>query len=360
VNEPTAAAVAHGLDHPGEPGAILVFDLGGGTFDVTVMDVGADGAMRVLATGGDRHLGGMDFDQLVLDKMISAARQGGLDVETEPWAKQDAYLKAEQIKKDLSFRDTAERPLTGSGRPLAFEMSRDEFERRLTGKLREVEDTTIYTIESAGLQPSDLRMVLMVGGSSRIPAFQRLLARISGADPVFTRNLDEDVARGAAILAAKEGGELDPRSRLALMPVPVDVVSHGLGVTVLDDPLTRHESNSIIVPVNHPVPAEATEMYETPYEGQTHIDVRMNEGDYEELEYVSEIAKGVGTFGRPVPKGHPIRVQVTVGQDGMIRLFAWEAESGKLLCEMEVLRPSILSKEQQEQARSILARMEVR
>ncbi len=214
VNEPTAAAIAHGRDGA-STGRLLVFDLGGGTFDVTVMEVAPDGGMKVLATGGVRRLGGMDFDNLIVDKMIATARQGGLDIETEPWARQDAYVKAEALKKELSTLDTAAASLTGSGRPLPFELTRAEFEKLIQDKITATEDTTVYTLETAGLQPSDIGTVLMVGGSSRIPAFQQMLEHIFGRPPVFSRNLDEDVARGAAMLGAKEGQGL---ARGAAMP----------------------------------------------------------------------------------------------------------------------------------------------
>ncbi len=358
VNEPTAAAVVHGLDRPGETGRILVFDLGGGTFDVTVMEVPTEGPMTVLATGGDRELGGMDFDELVLGKMYTAARQAGLDIETEPWARQQAYAHAEDIKKELSFAETASRTLIGSGRPLLFELSRTEFEKLLAKRLQEVEDTTVFTLENADLRPADLHMILMVGGSSRIPAFQRLLGNVFGREPSFTRNVDEDVARGAAILAAKEGGELDPRTRLAQMPKPIDVLSHGLGVTVTNSE-TWQQSNSLIVRANDKIPADATEDYATVDEGQTEIEIRLNEGDDEDLAYVEEIARGTGEFHRQVPRGYPIRVRIQVTHDGTVELFAHDGETDDLIGQMKVHRPAILSKSQQEQARQQIARMKV-
>ena len=211
VNEPTAAAVTH-VGDGASTGRILVFDLGGGTFDVTVMEVAPDGSMKVLATGGDRRLGGMDFDNLILDAMAAAARQGGLDIETESWARQDAYFKAEALKKELSTLESAGASLTGSGRPLAFELTRARFEKLTKDQVTATEDTTVYTLETAGLQPSDIGTVLMVGGSSRIPVFQQMLKRVFGKPPVFSRDLDQDVARGAAMLAAKEVTDLNPRS----------------------------------------------------------------------------------------------------------------------------------------------------
>jgi len=359
VNEPTAAAVAHGLDHPDESGRILVFDLGGGTFDVTVMDVAADGAMRVIATGGDRELGGMDFDELVVQKMTRAARDSGLDIETEAWARQDAYLKAEEMKKELSDLDASSRSLTGSGRPLQFDLSRGDFEALLRDKLREVEDTTMFTMDTADSQPSDLHMVLMVGGSSRIPAFHRLLAKTFGRDPAFTRNLDEDVARGAAVLAAKEGGELDPRSQLAKMPAPVDVTSHGLGITVTDR-ATKRQSNSIIVAAQTPVPAKQEEIFETIEEGQVNVRIDLNEGDDEDLDFVDQVSSGLGKFGRPVPLGHPFKVKMQVTLDATITLNAYDGETDEFLCKLEVVRPGNLTRPERLKARDSLARMEVK
>jgi molecular chaperone DnaK len=356
VNEPTAAAIAHGLDNASS-GRILVFDLGGGTFDVTVMEVAADGSMKVLATGGDRRLGGMDFDNLILDSMIKAARQGSLDIETEPWARQDAYGKAEALKKELSTLETGAASLTGSGRPLAFELTRAQFEKLIADKITATEDTTVYTLEEAGLQPSDIGTVLMVGGSSRIPAFQKMLERVFGKPPVFSRNLDEDVARGAAMLGAKEGQDLDPRSVLARMPKPVDVCSHGLGVSALND--NKMMQNFIIIPAQTPVPAHREETFNTAEEGQTQVDIKLNEGDEEDLEFVKQIAKGTGRFEQPVPKGHPITIKIDYTRDGLIELNAHDAETDAFLCKLKVERPGNLSTAQVANATEIFRKTKV-
>src|SRR5207253_6497115 len=197
----------------------------------------------------------------------------------EPWARQDAYGKAEALKKELSTLEEASTSLTGSGRPLGFELTRAQFEKLIKDKVTATEDTTIYTLELAGLQPSDIGTVLMVGGSSRIPAFQKMLERAFGKPPVFSRNLDEDVARGAAMLGAKEGNDLDPRSVLAMMAKPVDVCSHGLGVSALND--ERVMQNVIIVAGQSQVPAQGEETFNTVDEGQSQVDISLNEGDEE-------------------------------------------------------------------------------
>jgi molecular chaperone DnaK len=356
VNEPTVAAIAHGLDNP-STGRILVFDLGGGTFDVTVMEVAPDNSMKVLATGGDRRLGGMDFDNLILDAMTAAAREGGLDIETEPWARQDAYGKAEALKKELSTLESASTSLTGSGRPLPFELTRAQFEKLIKKKVTATEDTTVYTLETAGLQPADIGTVLMVGGSSRIPAFQNVLTGIFGKPPVFSRNLDEDVARGAAMLGAKEGADLDPRTVLARMPKPVDVCSQGLGVSALND--DKQMQNFIIIEAQTEVPAHGEDTFNTVEEGQTQVEIKLNEGDEEDLEFVKQIAKGTGRFGRPVPKGHPITVKIDYTRDGMIELTAYDGETGAFLCKLTVERPGNLSMSQVANAADVLRKIKV-
>jgi molecular chaperone DnaK len=355
VNEPTAAAIAHGLDNPAT-GRILVFDLGGGTFDVTVMQVAADGAMQVLATGGDRRLGGMDFDNAILDRMIRTAGQGNLDIE-EPWARQDAYGKAEALKKSLSSLETASTSLVGSGRPLSFELSRAQFERLIKDNITATEDTTLYTLDVAGLKPSAIGTVLMVGGSSRIPAFQQMLERIFGKPPVFSRNLDEDVARGAAMLAAKEGDDLDPRSKLAMIPKPGDVCAHGLGVSALDgDKVLR---NSIIIDPQTPVPAKKEKLYSTVEEGQTEIQIDLNEGDEEDLDDVRRIGTGTARFGRSVRIDYPVRISVSYNRQGTIELFAYDGETDAKIGEMTVERPGLLNAAQQANARRELANWKV-
>jgi len=362
VNEPTAAAIAHGIDHSPEAGKILVFDLGGGTFDVTVMEIGADGSITVIATGGDRRLGGMDFDQLIVDRMVSLGRQAGQDIEADGYTRQQAYIKAEEIKKKLSFAEKSSQLLIAGGRPLPIELTRAELEKMLAIRVQEVEDTTLYTLEEVGLRPADISKVLMVGGSSRIPVFQRRLAELFGREPTFTRNLDEDVARGAAMLAAKEGGQLDPRTALARRRTQ-DVISQGLGITVTD-PVTRTDSNSVIVQKNTPIIADkedpdGDEEFATIDEGQTGIMIHFNEGDSDDLMYVKEIENSLAPFGRRVRLGYPIRVKIKVTVDGTIRLWAHDGETGSLLTEMEIHRPSILSEQQQLQARSALAARKV-
>jgi molecular chaperone DnaK len=358
VNEPTAAAFAHGMDHLGEARRVLVFDLGGGTFDVTIMDVGADGSLVVVATGGDRKLGGADFDRLIVDQMAKTAQASGVEIAADPWSQQDAYAKAEEIKKDLSSLDTATRPITAGGRPIMFTLTRADFDKLIRKQLQGVEDITLHTIDEAGLQPTDITTVLMVGGSSRVLAFQALLARVCGQDPTFSRNLDEDVARGAAILGTKLSGDADPRSELAMLPAPRDVTSQGLGVTVVDGP-GRVELNQIMIPGNTAVPHTSEMTFSTVDDGQSEVDVRLNEGDDEDMAFVRELSHSVGRFARPVRRGHPIRIEMEYTAEQLIRVRAYDGESGGFLCDLEVRHDSQMSDDEKRRARNYLTSVEV-
>jgi len=359
VNEPTAAAVAHGVDQEAVAGKALVFDLGGGTFDVTIMSVGADHSMEVVATGGDRQLGGVDFDRLILGRIREAAATQGVDLEADPWTLSEAMAAAEDLKHELSDTQSATRRITAGGRPMLFTLTREELDRLLADKLQEVEDTVRYTInERAGLKPQDIDAVLMVGGSSRIPAFQRLLARISGREPKFSRNLDEDVARGAAILAAKLGGELDARSQLASLPTPVDAASHGLGVSIEVD-RAGNLANEVLIPEGTTIPASVSRVFGAASEGQTHVEVVLNEGQEHDLEFVRELGRATGALGQPVPMGYPIRVAMEYTADQLIVVKAYDGQSGRFICELEHRYEGRLSEREKHAARAYLANLEV-
>jgi molecular chaperone DnaK len=185
-----------------------------------------------------------------------------------------------------------------------------------------------------------------------------MLEGIFGEPPVFTRNLDEDVARGAAMLGAKEGTDLDPRAALARIPKPVDVASHGLGIDALNDEETEMY-NSIIIEPNCQVPARRENTYVTVEEGQNRIRINLNEGDEENLQFVKRIASGDALFGRTVPKGYPMLVKIQLNREGLIELNAYDGQTGAHLKEIKVERKSILSVEQQSDARRELARWKV-
>ncbi len=357
LNEPTAAAIAHGLDQAGSQARLLVFDLGGGTFDVTVMDLRADGSMEVIATGGDRRLGGADFDALILDRMIEQVdAHTGEDLTADAYAFFDARQKAEDMKRDLSSMAKAQRPLTAGRRPMMFSLSREEFEVMIADHVQDVRDTVETTIEQAGLRPNQIDTVLMVGGSSRIPVFQRVLEDLVGRPPTFSKNLDEDVARGASVLAAKLRGDAAPRSKVDLLPVPVDGASHGLGISILDG---DGIANKILVPAGSRLPATASDVFFAVVDDQTELEIELNEGDDREIDFVRQLGRSRGRFSRPVPAGHPIRVEMSYDLDQLIVVKAFDAETGAFICDLRVRHDGLLDESARASARAALAAMEV-
>ena len=349
LNEPTAAAIAHGMDSGSRGSTILVFDLGGGTFDVTVMVVERDGEMRVLSTGGNHRLGGLDFDNAILQMIGDRAREStGVDIFAEAWTFQDAREKAEHLKKELSTLQTATRPVSTGGRPLMFALTRAEFEAAIGDTLEDVRDMIEITVDAAGLEADDIDTVLMVGGSSRIPAFSALLRDMFGKEPTFSGSLDEDVARGAAILAARIGGQVDPRSELAELAIPKDIASHGLGVTVND--ASGREVNGIVVRPGQGVPATGSETFYAASDGQTHVLLRINEGDEEDLAFVRQIGDGTAHFGRPVPEGYPIRVDIAYTEEQIVEVHAYDGDTGRLIGEVRLERAGSMSGDEKRRA----------
>ena len=365
VNEPTAAAIAHGLDRDGnESGLLLVFDLGGGTFDVTVMKQGAGGEMDVIATTGDKQLGGADFDEAIVRRMadhVNAER--GIDILEDPYQRANAYTDAEDIKKQLSTSTSVTKPIVVGGPPVKFELTRDEFESMLDEQFELIEDATRLALDKAaeqlGVDDVTVTTALMVGGSSRIPKCQELLREIVGIEPLTAKNLDEDVSRGAAMLGAKLGGDLDPRNELSRLPMPTDAASHALGITVVEDD-GETQYNDVVIPEGTPVPHEITKLYGAAADGQLMIEVELNEGDDRDVRLVRKLGDSLGQFSRPVPRGHPIRVDIEYTADQLVVVNAFDGESGGHLCELKVQRDGILSDAEKDDARQYLAEVAVK
>jgi len=362
INEPTAAAIAHGTDgNDAREGRLMVFDLGGGTFDVTIMEYGAGREMTVIASDGDRELGGADFDRKIVERMIEEARaERNLELEDDPWLLADAYAQAEEFKKELSTAEMAKRPLAVGGRPLMFELTRGQFEELIAEEIQFTDDAVRNALDKVGGGPPD--RVLMVGGSSRIPRFRELVKEITGIDPTFTKNLDEDVARGAAMLGAKLDGRLDPRTELAKMPVPQDAASHAVGLQLVRE--TAHgqmeEFNSVIIPEGTPTPHSAAHEFYAASEGQTQIEVVLYEGPDEDIAFCRELGKSQGSFGRPVPRGYPLRCQVEYTVDQLVVVNMFDGTTSEHICELKVKHDGNLSDEERAAARERLVGLTVR
>jgi molecular chaperone DnaK len=194
----------------------------------------------------------------------------------------------------------------------------------------------------------------MVGGSSRIPAFQGLLRRYFGRDPQFSRNLDEDVARGAALIGALKTGTAAPSSPLAALPPPVDRSSHAIGVVALND--AGVEANAVVLPANAPIPTvtPAERIFGTVVEGQERVELTVNEGDESDLRLVDRLGSGTGDLGGPKPRGYPIVVRMALDGDGILHVTAHDGDSGALITQVDVRREGAMSDQQRADAAAAL------
>jgi molecular chaperone DnaK len=336
VNEPTAAALAFGeqlgyLDGSGdatEPLKLLVYDLGGGTFDVTIVDL-RPGQIRALATDGDSMLGGYDWDRRLADFAADEfLRTYGSDPRQDPLGHHQLMLSAEQAKLALSARMTTSIRVVHAGKVLEVPMTRDSFEERTSDLLYRTSMTSRQVAAAAGLRWSDIDRVLLVGGSSRMPAVRKMLLDVTGREPHGEVNPDEAVARGAAIYAghllrlrqpaAPPGGAVAPASLLQV----TNVSAHSLGIEGYNVQLGRR-CNTILIPRNSPLPARVTRKFVTRKIGQQSIVVQVLEGEGSRIEDCTRVGRLVIRNLPPgLPAGSPIKVVYEYGANGRLGVTA--------------------------------------
>ncbi len=324
INEPTAAALAYGLDNESEQ-KIMVYDLGGGTFDVSVIDIG-DGVIEVLATAGNNRLGGDDFDDRVMRYLIDEFKKAeGVDLSADKMAVQRLKEAAEKAKKELSTQTqtninlpfitaTAEGP-----KHLDINLTRakfDELTRDLVDATREPVQTAL---RDAGLTASDLGKVLLVGGSTRIPAVQELVKQMTGKEPSKTLNPDECVAIGAAIQGGTLAGEGGSKSVLLLDVTPLTLSIETLGGVATP-----------LIEKNTTIPAKKSQVFSTAEDGQTAVDINVVQGERK----FARDNKSLGRFrldGIPsAPRGVPqIEVTFDIDANGIVNVSAKDLGTGK-------------------------------
>ncbi|HEX4607060.1 MAG TPA: molecular chaperone DnaK, partial [Urbifossiella sp.] len=317
INEPTAAAVAYALDKKKDE-KIAVFDLGGGTFDISILDVGDDGVFQVLSTNGDTHLGGDDFDQVLMDYIADTfKKENGIDLRKDPMAMQRLKEAAERAKKDLSQQTQTDINLPfitadASGpKHLMLSLTRQQFERLVDHLFERCKKPVLTALTDARLKPGQIDEVVMVGGMTRMPRVQSLVKEIFGKEGHRGVNPDEVVAIGAAIQGAQL--LLGAAADIQLL----DVTPLSLGLETLGGVLT------VMIPKNTTIPTKKTEVFTTAADGQPSVEVQVFQGERP----MARDNKQIGTFHldgiAPAPRGTPkVEVSFDLDANGVLSVGA--------------------------------------
>ena len=323
INEPTAASLAYGLDKDEASHKILVYDLGGGTFDVSILELG-DGVFEVLATNGDTRLGGDDFDEALLTFMAdSFAKENGVDLRADKMALQRLKEAAEKAKKELSSAQTTNVNLpfitVNENGPLHMNMdiTRAKFEQLTAGLVERTVEPMKKAMADAGVTNADIAKVILVGGSTRIPAVQEVVKKVTGKEPFKGINPDECVAVGAAIQAGVLTGEVNDVLLLDVTPLSLSIETLGGVATKL-------------IERNTTIPTKKSQVFSTAADNQTAVDIHVMQGE-------REMAAGNITLGRfqltgipPAPRGVPqIEVTFDIDANGILKVSAKDKATGK-------------------------------
>lgn len=329
INEPTSAALSYGLDHA-EPQKVMVYDLGGGTFDVSVIDI-SEGIIEVMATCGDNHLGGDDFDERLADRLMERFRkETGIDLSRDFTAKWRVREAAEQAKMNLSSAETAQIELpyitTGKNGPvhMSYTITRAEFEDMIADLIARTEGPVRSALADAGVRTSELSKVLLVGGSTRVPAVQQMVRRLTGIEPSRNINPDECVAMGAAILGSTLGGNALMAKGTGQSLVLFDVTPMTLSIETVGGVATR------LIDRNSTIPCRHEQEFTTVSPLQRTVEIKVLQGDRP----LARDNKVIGKFRlsgiRRANTGMPrINVAFDIDANGILKVSARDITTGK-------------------------------